>query len=298
VQRTPNKKQSFESNRDVQRWLHTQREEHGAGELVFEPTFLASRRDSDWILSSLSVFYQQELILDVISQASSGKEATVYCCVAHPDTGREYLAAKIYRPRMFRSLRNDAIYRDSRAALDERGRARGERSRRAAGGRSGRARALQVSTWIQTEFEVQRELHAAGADVPTPFSQLGNAILMDWVGDGEQPAPRLSDVDLEPDEAQPLFDRLIDNITLFLGNHRIHGDLSPYNVLYWEGQVTVIDFAQMVDPRYNADLYPLLERDIERICAFFARYGIQADPAGIAAGLWARYLMGELEQNQ
>jgi RIO kinase 1 len=287
------KKQSYESNRDVQRWLHTQRDELAIDE-VFDPTFLASRRDSDWILSSLAVFFQQKLILDVISQASSGKEATVYCCIAHPDTGAEYLAAKVYRPRMFRSLSNDAIYRESRAAVDHRGRARGARARRESAGNTARARAQQVSSWIQTEYAVQSELHAAGARVPQPFAQIGNAILMEWIGQGDQPAPRLSDVDPEPDEAATLFRSLIDDIGLFLANHRIHGDLSPYNVLYLPGQATVIDFAQMVDPRYNPDIYELLVRDVARICTFFARYGVASNPDAIAADLWTRYMTGEL----
>lgn len=289
------KKQSFENNRDVQRWLREQRDEHSP-EGQFNPTFLASRRDSDWILSSLAVFHQQKFILDVISQASSGKEATVYCCVAHPDTGAEFLAAKVYRPRMFRSLRNDAIYRESRASTDAKGRPqRRERGQRSSNSHNERGRMLQVSSWIQSEFQVQRELHAAGADVPAALSQIGNAILMGWIGDGDSPAPRLSDVDLDPLEAPALFDQLMDNIARFLANHRIHGDLSAYNILYWQGDITVIDFAQMVDPRYNPDVYPLLERDIERVCSHFARYGIAADPAALAADLWARYLMGDLE---
>ncbi len=287
------KKQSYEANRDVQRWLREQHEEHGPE--AFNPTFLASRRDSDWILSSLSVFHQQGLITDVISQASSGKEATVYCCIAHPSTGAEYLAAKVYRPRMFRSLKNDAVYRDSRARHDEHGRPqRGERGRRSSESRNSRGRALQVADWIETEYQVQQELSLVGAAVPHTYAQAGNAILMEWIG-AEVPAPRLSDVTLDRSEAQPLFELLIDNIGLFLANNRIHGDLSAYNILYWEGNVTVIDFAQMVDPRYSSEIYPIFERDIARVCSFFARYGISANPTDIAADLWTRYLMGDLE---
>ncbi|MEN9933563.1 MAG: hypothetical protein RLZZ387_142 [Chloroflexota bacterium] len=287
------KKQSYESNADVQRWLRRQAGEHDSGDAQFDPTFLAGRRDSDWILSSLRVFHQQKLITDVIGQASSGKEATVYCCVAHPDTGAELLAAKVYRPRMFRSLRNDAIYRDSRAQLDEQGHAGNDRRRRrAATSDSQRGRELQVASWITHEYQVQRELHTAGAAVPRVWSQIGNAILMDWVGDEDGPAPRLSDVDLEQDEARPLFDKLIGSIELFLTHHRIHGDLSAYNILY-DGDVTVIDFAQAVDPRHNPEVYTLLARDVDRVCRFFAPYGVQADADAIAADIWTRYLLGE-----
>jgi RIO kinase 1 len=292
------KKQSYESNADVQRWLREQANEHDSADVVFDPMFLAGRRDSDWILSSLRVFHQQKLIVDVIGQASSGKEATVYCCVAHPDTGAELLAAKIYRPRMFRALRNDAIYRDNRAQLDERGRAGNDRRRRrAAAAASERGRELQVSSWILHEYQVQQALYAAGAAVPRAWSQAGNAILMDWIGDENNPAPRLSDVQLEQEEAQPLFDKLISNIGLFLGNHHIHGDLSAYNVLY-DGDVTVIDFAQAVDPRRNPEVYTLLTRDVERVCRFFEDYGVCADADAISADLWTRYMLGELDGSQ
>ncbi|HWQ11350.1 MAG TPA: RIO1 family regulatory kinase/ATPase [Roseiflexaceae bacterium] len=291
------KKQSYESNADVQRWLRRQAAEHDGADAPFEPTFLGGRHDRDWILSSLTVFYQQRLIVDVIGQASSGKEATVYCCLAHPDAGGGLLAAKVYRPRMFRNLRNDAIYRESRAQLDERGRAGNDRrQRRAAGARSERARELQVASWIAYEYQVQRALYAAGATVPRPWSQAGNAILMDWVGDEAGPAPRLSDVSLAEHEARPLFDALIGDVGLWLAHHRIHGDLSPYNILYHGGAATVIDFAQAVDPRHNPQVYPLLERDVERLWRFFARYGVAADPQAIAADLWTRYMLGELTE--
>ena len=38
--------------------------------------------------------------------------------VHDPATGLEFLAAKIYRPRMFRSLSNDALYRQGREQRD------------------------------------------------------------------------------------------------------------------------------------------------------------------------------------
>jgi RIO kinase 1 len=84
------------------------------------------------------------------------------------------------------------------------------------------------------------------------------------------------------------------NVELALAHDRIHGDLSAYNVLYWQGQVTLIDFAQAVDPRHDDRLYALLERDIDRMYRFFARYGVRADPGALAADMWTRYLCGEL----
>src|SRR6266498_3346358 len=62
-----------------------------------------------------------------------------------------------------------------------------------------RGRAAQVSSWIAYEFETQGLLYQAGADVPRPLAQIGNAVLMEDVGDDEEVAPRLSDVDLAPE---------------------------------------------------------------------------------------------------
>jgi RIO kinase 1 len=292
----PTQKTSYESSADVQRWLEEQSLE-GGGKPEFSPTFLAGQRDRLWVLSSLAQFYEQDLITDVLWMVKSGKEATVYCCAADPSTNRELLAAKVYRPRMFRSLKNDVVYRKSRAVRDERGRVvRGDRGWRGASKNTERARAAKVTNWITHEFETQRRLYEAGADVPYPLAQIGNAILMEYVGDKEEAAPLLREVDLPREEAEPLFQAVLRNIELFLDCDRVHGDLSEYNVLYWQGKVTVIDFAQAVDPHYNSDeVFSLLVRDVERVCRYFARHGVCVEPETLSLDLWTRYLTGVLD---
>lgn len=286
----PAKKSSYESNADVQRWIKEQSPDEGS-KPPFNPTFLASLRDAPWILSSLSQFYEQDLILDVLHVIKSGKEATVYCCTAHPSTGAEYLAAKVYRPRMFRSLRNDAIYRHSRVQHDIQGKViRGSHYQRGDRKRSERGRAQQVSSWIEYEFETQRILYNAGAAVPRPVAQIGNGVLMEYIGNVDDPAPLLQQVTLTLEEAPSLFEHTMSVIELSLAHGRIHGDLSEYNILYWQEKIVVIDFAQAVDPHYNSAVFSLLQRDIERICRFFARYGVENDADTLANELWTRYM--------
>src|SRR5207245_350234 len=67
-------------------------------------------------------FYEARLITGIDHVVKSGKEATVYCCRAHPATGAEFLAAKVYRPRQVRSFQNDAVYQQGRViqAVDDR----------------------------------------------------------------------------------------------------------------------------------------------------------------------------------
>jgi serine/threonine-protein kinase RIO1 len=69
---------------------------------------------------SLDAFYGQGLIADVLGSVKSGKEATVYRCQAARSTGRELLAAKVYRQLRFRAFRDDAVYQEGRAILDAR----------------------------------------------------------------------------------------------------------------------------------------------------------------------------------
>ncbi len=65
-----------------------------------------------------------------------------------------------------------------------------------------RARTARVSSWIEYEFQTQHLLHTAGGDVPRPLAQVGNAVLMEYVGDAHAPAPRLSELALAPGEAR------------------------------------------------------------------------------------------------
>jgi len=286
----PAKKESYESNADVQRWLQSQTlKEDDLSKAAFNPTFLAGKRDASWILSSLTDFYEQDLITDVLRVVKSGKEATVYCCTADPKTELVYAAAKIYRPRMFRSLKNDVVYRDGRTQRDLDGNVtRNARHQRNAF-RSERGRAAQVSSWIDFEFQTHMLLFEAGADVPKPLAHVGNAVLMEYIGAEGDPAPLLCDIRLAREEAQPLFECVLHNIELCLAHNRIHGDLSEYNILYWQGKVLLIDFAQAVDPRQNTDVFSLLARDIARVCHYFARYGVSADAPMLATDMWKKY---------
>ena len=238
--------------------------------------------------STFRGFYGQGLITDVLNIVKSGKEATIYRCRAHPSTGSEFLVAKVYRPFIHRSFRNDAIYQRGRFIGDE-------RAKRALKKKTRHGRDIQFNTWINSEFETLNILHRAGADVPEPFAQSGSTILMEYIGDQESPAPMLNRVYLKPSEAQPLFRQLMSNVKLMLDSNRIHGDLSAFNILYWQGKLKIIDFPQSVHPRHNPDAFPLLQRDIDNLCRYFSRYGIQSDPFVLAKKLWTQFLARKQE---
>ena len=240
--------------------------------------FNVSRHEREWILLYLSGFYEEHLIEDVLKPVKGGKEATVYCCRADPVTGVELLAAKLYRPRIFRNLRNDSLYRMGRTVLDEEGKRVGSREARAMANKTRFGQDLRQSNWLGTEVATLSLLNDAGADVPRVYASNDNAILMDYIGDADWPAPILQNVTLRKKEARPMFDRLLHNVDLMLAHNRIHGDLSAHNILYWEGEVKIIDFPQAVNPDVNPYAYEILLRDVTRVCQYFEKYGIAGGP--------------------
>ncbi|HEU0003803.1 MAG TPA: RIO1 family regulatory kinase/ATPase, partial [Ktedonobacteraceae bacterium] len=231
--------------------------------------------EQDPVREALEHFFTEGLIAEVLYVVKSGKEATVYCCQAHPSTGAELLAAKVYRSRNNRGFKNDAIYQEGRRILDG-------HVRRAVQNKSRFGREAQFGIWIDYEFAALNALYKAGADTPKPITRSSSAILMEYLGDRQQAAPSLQSVELSRDAVYPVFDRLMRNIELWLANNYVHADLSAYNVLYWQQQVRIIDFPQAVDPRFNPNARSLLTRDIENICRYMERYGLQRDGHAIA----------------
>jgi RIO kinase 1 len=242
---------------------------------------------------------------EVVRRVKSGKEATVYCCSTRATIGAELVAVKVYRDREDRTFKRDAVYREGTVILDR-------RLRRAVAKKSAAGRRLQYGSWIEGEFSTLCLLHAAGSDVPrpilygagermllytggaTPLSEAAiglpaQAMLMEYVGDEVAAAPHLQHAPVEREEAGPLFERLLRNVETWLAHSRVHGDLSPFNVLYWEGRLKVIDFPQAVDPFVNPNARALLVRDLENVCRYFARHGVRSDAARIADRLWRQY---------
>jgi RIO kinase 1 len=232
---------------------------------------------------ALAPFIEDSLIEEVLYPIKSGKEATVYCCRAGPKLTAEFAAAKVYKERTQRSFRDDSVYREGRVIVNG-------RDRRAAAKRTAFGQRVQSALWTGHEWRTLKTLHAAGADVPEPLAQSSGAILLEFVGDGDGPAPVLKDVKLRTSEAEAVFEHLLENVQLWLAYDIVHGDLSPYNVLYRaDGEALVIDFPQAVDPRTNTNAFRLLTRDIENLARFFERFGVQRDAFRLAERYWSTW---------
>jgi RIO kinase 1 len=118
---------------------------------------------------------------------------------------------------------------------------------------------------------------------------------MSYHGDELLAAPTLNTVALEPNEAQRLYREVLRNVDLMLQHDLIHGDLSAYNILYWQPQgfpaeITFIDFPQVVNLRSNENARAIFERDMERTCEYFAQQGVDCRASEVVARLWSRYV--------
>ena len=259
----------------------------------FAMTYRPALYEEGWLRTSLRDFYAQNLISDVQAQVKGGKEASVYRCAADVRTGMTLVAAKVYRPRMFRNLRNDKMYRQGRPILTGDGRPVKEtdqRLMRALGKKTEFGVQVEHTSWLMYEYTTLQRLFAAGGNVPEPIAAAENAILMSFLGDQYGAAPTLGGCVLEPAEASMLFQSVLRNIELMLRQGFIHGDLSAYNILYWEGKITIIDFPQVASSQSNINARFILQRDITRVCDFFARYGVDCDAESLTEDLWSSYV--------
>jgi RIO kinase 1 len=237
--------------------------------------------------TEIQTFIEDGWIEEVLFLVKSGKEANVYCCRACPGRGHAFFALKVYKPRENRSFRDAAIYQEGRVITNA-------QTARAVRNKSRFGRAAEFGAWAYHEFATLDLLHAAGVDVPRPVRAASNAILIEFVGQGGQPAPQLRNVRLSPAEAERLLEQALRNIEIMLSCNVVHGDLSAYNLLYSGGQLRVIDLPQAVDARTNRHAKSLLVRDVANVCGYFAAQGADAKPGTFADELWDLYLRARL----
>jgi RIO kinase 1 len=217
----------------------------------------------------LQELFERGLILELLWELKSGKEATVYVV-----EGKEGLAAaKLYIDSRVRSFKNDSLYRGSRFIDDK-------RLQKAIELRSSTGIGAQNVLWVQEEFGQMHALQHAGVPVPRPIAltEAGNVILMEFIGDENGAAPRLSDAKLSKAVAEEAFRQSVHNMGLILGTGRVHGDYSTFNILWWQERCIVIDFPQVVLVQQNPSANMILERDVAGLCRSFGHFGLRPDP--------------------
>ncbi len=130
-----------------------------------------------------------------------------------------------------------------------------------------------VYTWAQKEYRNLMEAHDAGVRVPKPLYVKENVVVMEFIGEGGEPAPVLKTLPKEQITAG-IFEEVMDAMgRLYRNANLIHGDLSEYNIMLHNGRTVLIDFGQAVT-REHPMAEELLKRDVGNIIRFFGKAGI------------------------
>jgi RIO kinase 1 len=251
---------------------------------------LDHEEDREDVDAALAPLFHDGTIGQAVARLTSGKEATVWCCEAGPALEGQaggLVAVKVYRSEHDRSFRGHATYLDS-------SRIPGRRVRLAIDKRTRAGREMMFGIWVEQEWEALRDLWADGVSVPRPLRRAGHAIAMEYLGDEDGPAPLLRQVRLDRATTRRVLLGLLDEVERMLGLHRVHGDLSPYNVLWWQDRARIIDLPQTVDPRFEPQARAMLERDVTRLTDWAARSGVEHDPMRHCRRLWDRFRRGEV----
>jgi RIO kinase 1 len=201
----------------------------------------------------------------------AGKEATVLLCEAESSLG--YAALKLYRESAYRNFRNDAPYL--------RGKVWDKRLLK-------RLAVAKHDVWVESEYRALCSLHDAGVPVPDPVDCIGNGVLMEYIELDGSDAPSLKHLRLEPLEARNVFESILSAIESMLRCDIVHGDLSPFNILYDGRNPVIIDFPQSVSVAAHGDAYPLFMRDVAAVFAYFSRYGIECDSVAWGRDAWSQ----------
>ena len=224
------------------------------------------------------------MIDEVLRPLKSGKEASVYVV----RSGGQVLCAKVYKDMAQRSFQARVVYQEGRKV-------RGSRQQRAMGKATKFGKREAETAWKNTEVDALYRLADAGVNVPQPHGHFHGVLLMALVTDVDgHSAPRLGEVELEPEQARDYHARLVGDVVRMLCLDLIHGDLSEYNVLVAQDGPVLIDFPQVLSASGNNAARKLLLRDVHNIRDSLARFAPELGATHYGEEMWALYEKGEL----
>ena len=130
-----------------------------------------------------------------------------------------------------------------------------------------------VKVWAEKEMRNYRRIHASGINTPQPVLLKGHVLIMEFLGKGGWPSPRIRDANLSEKRLREAYVQ-----TILIMRHMyqrcklVHGDLSEYNLLWHENEVYVIDVSQSVETDHPSAL-DFLRKDASNVNDFYRKVG-------------------------
>ena len=129
-----------------------------------------------------------------------------------------------------------------------------------------------VEVWVRKEHRNLSRLARWGLNVPMPRGVHKNVLVMDYLGTAAAPSPKLREVSV--DDPQSVYDDLLQFLAVSWQKGKlVHGDFSPYNILWHDGRACIIDVGQgVVDSHPKAQEF--LVRDVTRLVEWGQKNGL------------------------
>lgn len=131
-----------------------------------------------------------------------------------------------------------------------------------------------IFAWTQREYRNLMKAREAGVKVPTPLTFKDNIIVMEFIGD-EDPSSRLSkEIPSTKAGLKKFYEKTVDYMRKLHKAGLVHGDLSPFNILNYNGEPVFIDFSQSTTILHPNSI-DYIRRDARNVSNFFIKHGIK-----------------------
>uniref|UniRef100_A0A0K8TM27 Serine/threonine-protein kinase RIO3 n=1 Tax=Tabanus bromius TaxID=304241 RepID=A0A0K8TM27_TABBR len=204
-------------------------------------------------------------ILDQVNGIiSTGKEAVILHAETDPNYIGDLNLPKECAIKIFKTTLNEFKQRDRYIKYDYRFKDRFSKQNNR----------VIINMWAEKEMHNLMRMQKCGINCPDVITLKKHVLVMSFIGDNHNAAPKLKDARLSDGEWSFACEE-VQNIMYKLYNEAnlVHADLSEYNVLWYDDKCWVIDVAQSVEPGHPSAL-EFLMRDCDNIINFFSKRGL------------------------
>uniref|UniRef100_A0A1B0DPR2 Serine/threonine-protein kinase RIO1 n=1 Tax=Phlebotomus papatasi TaxID=29031 RepID=A0A1B0DPR2_PHLPP len=133
---------------------------------------------------------------------------------------------------------------------------------------------LKVRLWAEKEKRNLERMLKVNLPVPTPLEIRENVLVMEFIGENYEAAPRLAQVTPSQSKAREFYYDIVCHMwDLYNLCRLVHADLSEYNLLVHREKLVIIDVSQSVEHDHPNAL-EFLRRDCREITKYFRKHGV------------------------